>query len=87
MLTPTLHPWYLTWIIPLLCFYFNRAWIILTGSIVFCYTVLIEFNRTGIWQEIHWLKLPEYLPFYLMLGFYWIKGVLTKRRWLAKSEI
>ncbi|MFV1950360.1 MAG: hypothetical protein ACC630_00150, partial [Nitrospinota bacterium] len=27
ILTPNLHPWYIVWIVPFLCFFKNRAWI------------------------------------------------------------
>lgn len=74
ILTPTLHPWYLTWIVPFLCFNKNRAWLVLTGTVVFYYFMnyplfskLIEYNNEWVWQEVHWLKLPEYLPFYFLL--------------------
>ena len=36
ILAPTLHPWYLTWIVPFLCFNKNRAWLVLTGTVI-CY--------------------------------------------------
>lgn len=74
ILAPTVHPWYLTWIVPFLCFYHNRAWLVLTGTVVFYYFMnyplfskLIEYNNEWVWQEVHWLKLPEYLPFYFLL--------------------
>lgn len=70
ILSPTVHPWYLTWIIPFLCFYHSKAWLILTGTVIFYYlmnhelfSTLINFNNEWVWTEVHWLKLPEYLPF------------------------
>ncbi|MGR3319283.1 MAG: glycosyltransferase 87 family protein [Candidatus Anammoxibacter sp.] len=74
MLTPTVHPWYLTWIVPFLCFHQSRAWLVLTGTVVFYYfmnhalfSTLIEHNNEWVWKEVHWLKLLEYLPFYSLL--------------------
>ncbi|KAA3605294.1 MAG: hypothetical protein D8M57_08370 [Candidatus Scalindua sp. AMX11] len=74
LLAPTVHPWYLTWIVPFLCFYHSKAWILFTGSIVFYYlmnhalfSTLIEHNNEWVWREVHWLKLPEYVPFYCLL--------------------
>ncbi|MGR3218407.1 MAG: hypothetical protein ACUZ8H_01135 [Candidatus Anammoxibacter sp.] len=74
MLAPTVHPWYLTWIIPFLCFHQSRAWLVLTGTVVFYYfmnhdlfSTLIWHNNEWVWKEVHWLKLPEYLPFYFLL--------------------
>jgi len=86
ILIPTLHPWYLTWIIPFLCFNKNRAWILLTGTVV-CYyfmnhelfSKMIWYNDEWVWKEVHWLKLPEYLPFYILLIYGWLKTILPSK--------
>ena len=80
ILAPTLHPWYLTWIIPFLCFNKNRAWLVLTGTVI-CYyfmshelfSKMIWYNDEWVWKEVHWLKLPEYLPFYILLIYGWLR--------------
>jgi hypothetical protein len=94
ILIPTLHPWYLTWIIPFLCFNKNRAWILLTGTVI-CYyfmnhelfSKMIWYNNEWVWKEVHWLKLPEYLPFYGLLIYGWLKTVLPSRYKAAKASI
>ncbi len=87
ILTPTLHPWYLTWIVPFLCFNKNRAWLVLTGTVI-CYyfmnhglfSKMILYNNEWVWKEVHWLKLPEYLPFYVLLIYGWlVKKNITLR--------
>jgi hypothetical protein len=94
ILTPTLHPWYLTWIVPFLCFNKNRAWLILTGTVVFYYFMnhelfskMILYNNEWVWKEVHWLKLPEYLPFYGLLIYGWLKTVLPLRHKATKTNI
>lgn len=67
LLTSTLQPWYLLWIVPFLCFYPNRAWILLTGLIMLSYHVLIRYSTDGIWAESQWIKAVIYLPFYGLL--------------------
>ena len=74
IMSPTVHPWYLSWVVPLLCFQKSRAWMILTGTVVFYYFMnhkwfsqCFEFHHEWVWKEVHWLKLPEYLPFYILL--------------------
>ena len=67
IISPTLHPWYLIWIIPALCFYPSRAWIGLSGLIIFSYWVLKKYALEGIWEESIWLKVAIFLPFYAML--------------------
>lgn len=85
VIAPTVHPWYLTWIVPFLCFYQSKAWLILTGTVV-CYyfmnhhlfSTLIEWQNEWVWKEVHWLKLPEYIPFYVLLLYEFINKNLKK---------
>ncbi|MDR4506547.1 MAG: hypothetical protein MRK01_17390 [Candidatus Scalindua sp.] len=94
ILAPTLHPWYLTWIIPFLCFNKNRAWLVLTGTVI-CYyfmshelfSKMIWYNDEWVWKEVHWLKLPEYLPFYVLLIYGWLKTVLPQRYKAIRTSI
>jgi rSAM/selenodomain-associated transferase 2 len=64
---PTLHPWYLVLITPFLVFFPSRAWLYLSAASVFTFPTMAVDINTGVFQEIHWLKLFEYLPFYGML--------------------
>lgn len=75
LLLSTLHPWYLVLMTPFLVFFSSRAWICLHISVLFMFPVLgIEFH-TGVFQEIHFLKIFEYLPFYGLL----IVGLIKPR--------
>jgi hypothetical protein len=56
ILTPTLHPWYVIWILPFLCFYGNRGWLALSGFAVLSYLILIRFREHGVWVEDEWVK-------------------------------
>ena len=96
ILAPTVHPWYLTWIVPFLCFNNSWAWIVLTGTVVFYYfmnhnlfSTLIEYNNEWVWQEVHWLKLPEYVPFYGLLIYGWLvkKNFTLRTLWLNRNFI
>jgi hypothetical protein len=71
LLSPTLQPWYLIWLLPLLCF--NGAaseyalvqelilplWI-LSATVFLSYEVLENYIRSGVWQEPSWVKWVEY---------------------------
>jgi len=70
---PTLHPWYLVLITPFLVFYPSRAWLYLHFAVVFTFPVLRVEYYTGVFQELHWLKAFEYLPFFALLIFDFIK--------------
>ena len=67
LLTTTLQPWYLLWMIPFLCFLPNRAWLLLTGLVMLAYHVLIRYQLDGVWVESLWIKLAIYIPFYCLL--------------------
>lgn len=67
VLTPTVQPWYLVWIIPFLCLYPNPAWILLSGLAALSYHVVIGFVLTGNWQEETWVRYVQYVPFYGLL--------------------
>jgi alpha-1,6-mannosyltransferase len=67
LLTPTLHPWYLCWMVPFLVIFPNWAWIYFTGSVFLSYLILKGYAEAGVWQENVVVKLAEYLPFYTLL--------------------
>jgi alpha-1,6-mannosyltransferase len=67
LLTPTLHPWYLTWILPFLCFFRSPGWILLTGSVILARSAYIGFEATGVLREVEWIRFAEYAPPYLLL--------------------
>ncbi|MBW2143257.1 MAG: glycosyltransferase [Deltaproteobacteria bacterium] len=69
LFTPTLHPWYLVLITPFLVFSPSRAWLYLHFAVVFTFPVLRVEYYTGVFQELHWLKAFEYLPFFALLVF------------------
>jgi hypothetical protein len=67
LLSPTLHPWYLLWILPFLPLFAPPAWIFLSGLVLLAYQVLIEYSTTGIWTEQAWVKWAQFAPFFLLL--------------------
>jgi hypothetical protein len=69
LITSTLHPWYLIWIIPFLCVVVSPSWILLTGTAILSYHIYILFDARNIWDEVLWVRLAEYLPFYCLLAF------------------
>jgi len=67
LMLPTVHPWYILWIIPFLVFFPNRAWILLTGTMFFYFVILGDFNTHHVWRENQWMHALIYLPFYFFL--------------------
>lgn len=79
LLTPTLQPWYLIWLLPLLCcgellgeLKFYKSMIIalwlLSATVFLSYFVLEKYIQAGIWQEPARVKWVEYgIPFVFWL--------------------
>jgi alpha-1,6-mannosyltransferase len=69
---PNGYSWYFTWIVPLLCFFPNPAWLMLTVLQFLSYNVLIGYGTLGVFQfdlRMQWLV---YAPFYLLLAAHWL---------------
>ncbi|MGH9775716.1 MAG: hypothetical protein ACRD50_12300 [Candidatus Acidiferrales bacterium] len=67
LLSPNGYSWYFTWILPLLCFFPNPAWLLLTVLQFLSYEVLIDYEARGVWHfdpRFVWLT---YAPFYGLL--------------------
>ena len=69
LLAPTLYPWYVCWIVPLLCVTHNRAWILFTGLVMSSYWVWVVLADTGEWVLPNWVLAVEYVPFLALLVF------------------
>ena len=74
LLSPTLHPWYLAWIVPFLCFNRNRAWILFTGLVVVSYWVWNVQAQTGRWELPWQVYALEYAPFFALLAWDALRG-------------
>ncbi len=64
LLAPTIHFWYLTWVIPFLCFYPLRPMLIWCATIALLFQTQGTMLQTGEWKQYPWLVLLEYLPVY-----------------------
>ncbi|MCG3206011.1 MAG: hypothetical protein KCHDKBKB_02737 [Elusimicrobia bacterium] len=79
LLGPVVHPWYVTWIVPFLCFYPLWSGLAWSGVVLITYVVLIRYRSEGVWQLPLWVSVVEYSIVY---------GLLTKDlfRWLSPSS-
>lgn len=60
LLTPTLHAWYVVWLIPFLAFYRHPALIAFSLLVVLSYDVLIPYKANGVWEEAPWVQWVEF---------------------------
>jgi hypothetical protein len=67
LLSPTLHPWYLTWALPFLACFPSPAWSWLLALAPLAYVLVARWQLAGVWSEPAWLWPVWVLPF-LALG-------------------
>jgi len=80
LLTPTVHPWYLLWVAPLLTVFPHPAWLFLQASVALSYHASYLATPGEPWQELLWIKLLEYGPFFGLLGLNLLKWALDGSR-------
>jgi alpha-1,6-mannosyltransferase len=68
---PNGYPWYFTWIVPLLCFFPNPAWLLLTVLQFLSYNVLIGYGILGQFKFDPLMQWLVYAPFYALLISHW----------------
>lgn len=69
LLTSTVEPWYIIWVIPFLCVFLSPSWLFLSGSVFLSYYIYIGFDTLGIWEENFGIRLLEYNLFFSVLSF------------------
>lgn len=62
LLSPTLHPWYVLWILPLAALRGSRGWILLAGTVALGYWGLDAFRATGRWPQPVWRSALIWIP-------------------------
>jgi len=69
---PNGYSWYFTWIVPLLCFFPNPAWLMVTVLQFLSYNVLIGYGILGEFKFDPLMQWLVYAPFYAVLvGNWW----------------
>ena len=67
LLTPTLHPWYALWILPVAALRGSAPWILLTGLAPLGYLGLGAYHDTGTWPQPAWARLLLWTPVLALL--------------------
>jgi hypothetical protein len=68
---PNGYSWYFTWIVPLLCFFPNPAWLMVTVLQFLSYNVLIGYGILGVFKFDPFMQWLVYAPFYILLVAHW----------------
>jgi len=76
-LSPTVHPWYVLWVLPLAALRLNLAWLYLSGSAFLGYWGLDAFQRSGEWPEPLPVRLLVWAPFFGLLVWQFLRDRST----------
>ncbi len=68
ILTPTLHPWYVLWMLPMAALRGSRAWLLLGGLAFIGYFGLTGYQETGEWAQPALARAALWVPFLIVLG-------------------
>lgn len=85
MVSANCHPWYLTWILPLLTLLPVPALLLWTALIPIGYSAVITWSALGEWNGSTALRWFEYAPVYGVLAGSWIIGRRTHLRNTART--
>lgn len=70
LLSPVGNPWYFLWLVPFLCVFPLRPWLLLSG-LLGLYYLWFYFIYRGMEETFRWVLWLEYVPFYGMLIWQW----------------
>ncbi len=72
LLSPVGNPWYFLWLMPFLCVFPLRSWLLLSG-LLGLYYLWFYFVYRGAAETFRWVLWLEYFPFYSLLVWDWLK--------------
>lgn len=69
ILTPTMHPWYILWMLPMAALNASRPWILMSGLTFIGYFGLGAYQETGMWPQPLLARAAMWIPFLLLLAY------------------
>ncbi len=79
VLSPTVYPWYVVWLVPLLALDPSRAWMALVATVPLSYTVWMRRAAGGPWRMTPEMLVLEYGPFLALLAWQWRERARSPR--------
>ena len=67
LLSPTVHPWYVLWVLPMAALRGSRPFLLLGGLAFLGYWGLAAYQATGIWPQPPWIRAAMWVPVWGML--------------------
>lgn len=81
LLSPTVHPWYLTWLAVLLPLSFRWSGVLFVALVSLANYVVSGYILKGVWQMPVFILLAEYMPVYIMLVWEFLRGRRFTSKW------
>ena len=82
LFSPTVHPWYVLWVLPAAALRTNLPFLTLSGLVFLGYWGLGAYLTTGTWPEPEWVPAAIWIPTWLLLAGAAGAGV---RQWRARQ--
>jgi alpha-1,6-mannosyltransferase len=76
LLSSTVHPWYVTWVVALTCVEFRLHWLALSAFVVVSYVARVVELQTGTWVDTGLVRWMEYAPFFAL----WLVDSIRRRQ-------
>lgn len=73
LLSPVVHPWYVTWMVALACFEFRLSWLAFSAFVLVSYVAKLTELQTGVWVDSAFVRWIEYAPFFALLAYEWCR--------------
>jgi hypothetical protein len=86
LLSPTVHPWYVVWILPLLAITPHPAWLAFATAVPLAYVPLPGFRQGGTWHDPAWSRLVEHGAAWVLLAAPILWTRLTRRHRRVRFE-
>ena len=87
MVSANCHPWYLTWLLPLLILFPVPGLLLWTALVPLAYSAVVSWVALGEWQGSNVFRWFEYAPVYALLTGSWLVSWLRARRRLPDSSV
>lgn len=78
LLSPTVHFWYLCWLIPFLCFYPLWSWTVMCLTIALYFVADWKYLTEGIWHQPIAVQIVQWLPLYIILAYEITKSIKNR---------
>ena len=82
LLSPTVHYWYLSWVLPFVVLFPSLPWLVLFALSGFYFSAWAHFGETGEWYQPMVYQRIQWIPFY----FLWIPSFLQGVRKVAQNR-